>query len=208
MADPSEARNHPVDQNDDARLNLTGTELQAMIDIAVNNTVDRALKNHKRKCDDTPNKGYKKGKTGSNYNQSKPKEAKPECKVIRDIQATFNTRRLSDKEYLPDLESKINEVCEASLAKVVEMKKKKEEELKKMVEEMKDMAKNDVEEEQKMEEKEKKEEDQKGETEESLVLKETEENESSDLLNVLKYNKDCQNANKSSLALEKEEDGP
>ncbi|MFS7977448.1 hypothetical protein Hanom_Chr10g00904081 [Helianthus anomalus] len=52
-------------------------------------------------------------------------------------QATLHTRRLSDKEYLPDLVSKIKEVCEASLPKVVEMKKRKEEELKKMVEEVK-----------------------------------------------------------------------
>ncbi|KAJ0763807.1 hypothetical protein HanPI659440_Chr08g0285181 [Helianthus annuus] len=51
-------------------------------------------------------------------------------------QATFNTRRLSDKAYLPDLEKKIREVCEASLPKVVEMKKRKEEELKKMIEEV------------------------------------------------------------------------
>ena len=52
-----------------------------MIDIVVNNAVDRALKDHKRRCDDTPNKGGKKGKTGSSYNQSKPNEAKPECKT-------------------------------------------------------------------------------------------------------------------------------
>ncbi|XP_035843933.1 vicilin-like seed storage protein At2g18540 [Helianthus annuus] len=47
----------------------------------------------------------------------------------------------------------IKEVCEASLPKVVEMNKRKEEELKKLVEEMKIMAKNDVEGEQKIEEK-------------------------------------------------------
>ncbi|MCQ7285317.1 hypothetical protein NP026_23435, partial [Salmonella enterica] len=71
MADSSEAHNHPVDQNNDARLNLTGTELQAMIDIAVNNAVDRALKDHKRKCYNTPNKGCKKGK-----DRFKPVQAK------------------------------------------------------------------------------------------------------------------------------------
>ncbi|KAJ0939968.1 putative transcription factor interactor and regulator CCHC(Zn) family [Helianthus annuus] len=43
-------------------------------------------------------------------------------------QATFNTRRLFDKEYLPDLLNKIKEICEASLPKVVKMKKRKEEE--------------------------------------------------------------------------------
>ncbi|XP_021986299.1 uncharacterized protein LOC110882630 [Helianthus annuus] len=63
-------------------------------------------------------------------------------------QATFNTRRLSDKEYLPDLVSKIKEVCEASLPKSRRL----------------------IEEEQKEEEEENKEEDQ---TEES-VLKENE----------------------------------
>ncbi|XP_022014830.1 uncharacterized protein LOC110914338 [Helianthus annuus] len=83
MADSSEAHNHPVDQNDDARLNVTGAELQAMIDIAVNNVVDRVLKDHKRKCDNTPNKGCKKGKTSSSYNQSKPDKAKPKCKTCK-----------------------------------------------------------------------------------------------------------------------------
>ncbi|KAF5760090.1 putative transcription factor interactor and regulator CCHC(Zn) family [Helianthus annuus] len=67
-------------------------------------------------------------------------------------QATFNTRRLSDKAYLPDLEKKIREVCEASLPKVVEMKKRKEEELKKMIEEVKAVAKTAAEEGQKAEE--------------------------------------------------------
>ncbi|XP_022003962.1 zinc finger protein GIS2-like [Helianthus annuus] len=81
MADPSETPNHPVNQNDDARLNLTGTELQAMIVMAVNNAVDRALKEHKRKSDDTPSKGCKKGKASPNCSQFKPKEAKPECKT-------------------------------------------------------------------------------------------------------------------------------
>ena len=71
MADPSETPNHPVNQNDDERLNLTGTELQAMIDIAVNNVVDRVLKDHKRKCNNTPNKGCKKGK-----DRFKPVQAK------------------------------------------------------------------------------------------------------------------------------------
>ena len=66
-------------------------------------------------------------------------------------QATFNTRRLSDKEYLPDLEKKIRDVCEASLPKVVEMRKRKEEELKKLIEEVKADAKTAAEEEQKAE---------------------------------------------------------
>ncbi|KAJ0805338.1 hypothetical protein HanPI659440_Chr02g0048821 [Helianthus annuus] len=91
-------------------------------------------------------------------------------------QATFNTRRLSDKEYLPDLVSKIKEVCEASLTKVVEMKKRKEEELKKMVEEVKITAKLAAEEEQKIEEEQKEEEEEKKEEDqtEEPVLKETE----------------------------------
>ncbi|XP_022013301.1 enolase-phosphatase E1-like [Helianthus annuus] len=100
-------------------------------------------------------------------------------------QVTFNTRRLSDKTYLPDLESKIREVCEASLLKVVEMKKRKEEELKKMIEEVKIVTKRAAGEEQKVEKEQKieeaqkegkeenKEEDQNAETE-KLVLKETE----------------------------------
>ncbi|KAJ0456093.1 putative transcription factor interactor and regulator CCHC(Zn) family [Helianthus annuus] len=116
-------------------------------------------------------------------------------------QATFNTRRLSDKEYLPDLEKKIREVCEASLPKVVDMKKRKEEELKKMIEEVKAVAKTAAEEEKKIEEGEKvekelkieealkegkeenKEQVQKAKTEES-VLEETEVRKSSDLSNV------------------------
>ena len=81
MVDSSEAHNHPVDQNDDARLNLTGIKLQDMIDTAVNKAVDRVLKDHKRKCDNTPNKGYKKGKASSN--QSKPNEARPKCKTCK-----------------------------------------------------------------------------------------------------------------------------
>ncbi|XP_035831805.1 glutamic acid-rich protein-like [Helianthus annuus] len=101
-------------------------------------------------------------------------------------QGTFNTRRLSEKEYLPDLENKIKEICEANLPKVVNKKKKKikEEELKKMVEEVKITAKlaaeeeQKIEEEQKEEEEENKEEDRIGETEESLVLKKTEINDS------------------------------
>ncbi|KAF5759446.1 putative transcription factor interactor and regulator CCHC(Zn) family [Helianthus annuus] len=91
-------------------------------------------------------------------------------------QATFNTRRLSDKEYLPDLVNKIKEVCEASLPKVVEMKKRKEEELKKMVEEVKITAKLAAEEEQKIEEKQKENEEENKEEDqiEEPVLKETE----------------------------------
>ncbi|XP_021971669.1 CCHC-type zinc finger protein CG3800-like [Helianthus annuus] len=81
MADSYEAYNHSVDQNINARLNLTGTELQAMLDTAVNKAVDRVLRDHMRNCDNTPNKGYKKGKTGLNCNQFKPNEAKPKCKT-------------------------------------------------------------------------------------------------------------------------------
>ncbi|XP_021975441.1 zinc finger protein GIS2-like [Helianthus annuus] len=79
MTDSDEAHSHPFDENNNARLNLTSTELQAMLDTAVNKAVDRVLKNHMRKCDNTPNKGYKKGKAGSN--QSKPNEAKSKCKT-------------------------------------------------------------------------------------------------------------------------------
>ncbi|XP_021995518.1 WD repeat-containing protein 87-like [Helianthus annuus] len=94
-------------------------------------------------------------------------------------EATFNTRRLSDKEYLPDLLNKIKEICEASLPKVVEMKKRKEEELKKMVEEVKVLVKNDAEGEQKIEEKQKEEEEEEKKKKEEdqtekPVLKETE----------------------------------
>ncbi|KAJ0446513.1 putative transcription factor interactor and regulator CCHC(Zn) family [Helianthus annuus] len=53
----------------------------------------------------------------------------------------FNTKRLSDSSYLPELMNKLREVFETSLPKVVEMKKRKEEELKKMIEEVKTVAK-------------------------------------------------------------------
>ncbi|XP_035845294.1 kinesin-like protein KIF20B [Helianthus annuus] len=105
----------------------------------------------------------------------------------------FNTKRLSDNSYLPDLMNKLKEVFEASLPKVVEMRKRKEEELKKMIEEVKADAKIAAEKEQKSEEKEKGEEkegeeekavvDQKVKKEDS-VLKETEIRKSSDSLNV------------------------
>ena len=72
MVDPSEARNHQVDQNDDTELNLAGSELQAMIDTAINEAVDRVLKDHKRKCNNTPNKGCKKGKAGSSQIRQNP----------------------------------------------------------------------------------------------------------------------------------------
>ncbi|XP_022040944.1 101 kDa malaria antigen-like [Helianthus annuus] len=65
----------------------------------------------------------------------------------------FNTKRLSDKSYLPDLMNKLKEVFEASLPKVVEMRKRKEEELKKLIEEVKADAKIAAEKEQKSEEK-------------------------------------------------------
>ena len=60
----------------------------------------------------------------------------------------FNTKRLSDSSYLPELMNKLREVFETSLPKVVEMKKRKEEELKKMIEEVKAVAKTAAEEEQ------------------------------------------------------------
>ncbi|XP_021986066.2 trichohyalin-like [Helianthus annuus] len=135
--------------------------------------------------------------------------SKVDLKAVTNLlprQATFNTRRLYNKEYFPDLEKKIREVCEESLPKMVEMKKRKEEELKKMIKEVKAVAKTAVEEEQKPEEKqiaeegqkvekeqkieealkegkeEKTVEDQKAETEES-VFEETEVRKSSDLSN-------------------------
>ncbi|XP_022042414.1 uncharacterized protein LOC110945087 [Helianthus annuus] len=57
----------------DLALSLTEDEIRAR--------VTKAEEDHKRKCDDTLRKDYKKGKTGSNYNQSKPNEAKPKCKT-------------------------------------------------------------------------------------------------------------------------------
>ncbi|XP_021985916.1 uncharacterized protein LOC110882139 [Helianthus annuus] len=64
------------------------TTYRSAVDLALSLTKDeiraRAIKaeeDHKRKCDDTPSKDYKKGKTGLNYNQSKPNEAKPKCKT-------------------------------------------------------------------------------------------------------------------------------
>ncbi|KAJ0826973.1 putative transcription factor interactor and regulator CCHC(Zn) family [Helianthus annuus] len=68
---------------------------------------------------------------------------------------TFKTKRLSDKSYLPELMNKLREVFEASLPKVVEMKKRKEEELKKMIEEVKTVANLAGEENQKAEEEQK-----------------------------------------------------
>ncbi|XP_022014191.1 cellular nucleic acid-binding protein-like [Helianthus annuus] len=60
MADSYEAHNHPVDRSNTVRPILTGTELQAMLEIAVNKAVDRVLKDHKQMCENIPNKGYKK----------------------------------------------------------------------------------------------------------------------------------------------------
>ncbi|XP_021980193.1 uncharacterized protein LOC110876327 [Helianthus annuus] len=64
------------------------TTYRSVVDLALSLTEDeiraRAMKSeedHKRKRDDTPNKDFKKGKTGSNCNQSKPNEAKPKCKT-------------------------------------------------------------------------------------------------------------------------------
>ncbi|XP_021976580.1 protein MNN4-like [Helianthus annuus] len=135
-------------------------------------------------------------------------------------QATFNTRRLSDKEYLPDLESKIREVCEASLPKVVEMKKRKEEELRKLVEKVKINAKLAAEEDQKAEEEQKKKEepvlkeiDEKienlklvsddgagDEKKEELKHKETAEDTEVPITEVLIGTTDCEIANWSNLA--------
>ncbi|KAM0049922.1 putative transcription factor interactor and regulator CCHC(Zn) family [Helianthus debilis subsp. tardiflorus] len=114
--------------------------------------------------------------------------SKVDFKPVTDLlprQATFNTRRLSDKSYFPDLEKKIREVFNASLPKVVEMRKRKEEELKKMIEEVKAVAKTAAEEEeekktekeQKAKEKEGKEEkaveEQKAKKEDSLIKMKT-----------------------------------
>ncbi|XP_022019081.1 uncharacterized protein LOC110919112 [Helianthus annuus] len=57
----------------DLALSLTEDEIRAR--------AIKAEEDHKRKRDDTPSKDFKKGKTGSNYNQSKPNEAKPKCKT-------------------------------------------------------------------------------------------------------------------------------
>ncbi|XP_022030591.1 uncharacterized protein LOC110931507 [Helianthus annuus] len=59
----------------DLALSLTKDEIRAR--------AIKAEENHKRMYDATPSKDYKEGKTGSNYNQSKPNEAKPECKTCR-----------------------------------------------------------------------------------------------------------------------------
>ncbi|XP_022019036.1 101 kDa malaria antigen-like [Helianthus annuus] len=83
-------------------------------------------------------------------------------------QDTYHTRRLSEKGYEADLMNKVKEIFEASLPKVVEMRKRKEQELEKLIEEVKRTTENADEEEQK------KEEDQKKKTEESQVLNETE----------------------------------
>ncbi|XP_035845242.1 glutathione S-transferase T3-like [Helianthus annuus] len=90
-------------------------------------------------------------------------------------QATFNTRRLSDKEYLPDLEKKIRETAAEEEQKTEE--KQIAEEGQKVEEEQK------IEEALKEGKEEKTVEDQKAETEE-LVLEEPEVRKSSDLLNV------------------------
>ncbi|XP_022041186.1 myosin-7-like [Helianthus annuus] len=90
---------------------------------------------------------------------------------------TFHTRRLSKKDYEANLFKRLKEVFEASLPKVMELRKKKEEEIEKLVEEVKKTAR-DVDE--------KNDEDQKLTTEESNVPDETEVKiltESSELLN-------------------------
>ncbi|XP_021971586.1 uncharacterized protein LOC110866751 [Helianthus annuus] len=121
-------------------------------------------------------------------------------------EGTFNTRRVSDKGYLPNLMNKLMEVFEASLPKVVEMRKGKEEELKKLIEEVKADAKTAAEKAQKSEEKENAEEkegkeenaveDQKAEKED-LVLKENE---------VPNGTEDCEIVSWSSLAQEEVEE--
>ncbi|MFS7912607.1 hypothetical protein Hanom_Chr02g00131941 [Helianthus anomalus] len=79
-------------------------------------------------------------------------------------QDTYHTRRLSVKGYEADLMNKLKEIFEASLPKVVGMRKRKEEELEKLIEEVKRTAEDaDVEEQ-------KKEEDKKKKTEESQLL--------------------------------------
>ncbi|XP_022013924.1 uncharacterized protein LOC110913398 [Helianthus annuus] len=57
----------------DLALSLTEYEIRAW--------ASKAEEDHKRKHDNTLSKDFKKGKTGSNYNQSKLNEAKPKCKT-------------------------------------------------------------------------------------------------------------------------------
>ncbi|XP_021971547.1 putative protein tag-278 [Helianthus annuus] len=93
---------------------------------------------------------------------------------------TFHTRRLPEKDYEANLFKHLKEVFETSLPKVVELRKKKEEEIEKLVEEVKKTAGDADENEQKNDE------DQKLKTEESKVPDETEVKiltESSELLN-------------------------
>ncbi|MFS7905243.1 hypothetical protein Hanom_Chr01g00045371 [Helianthus anomalus] len=80
----------------------------------------------------------------------------------------FHTRRLSEKDFEANMLKRLKEVFEASLPKVMELKKKKEEEIEKLVEEVKKTA-GDVD-----ENKQKNDENQKLTTEESNVPDETE----------------------------------
>ncbi|MFS7966369.1 hypothetical protein Hanom_Chr09g00772931 [Helianthus anomalus] len=107
---------------------------------------------------------------------------------------TFHTRRLSEKDYEANLFKHLKEVFEASLPKVMELRKKKEDEIEKLVEEVKKTA-GDAD-----ENKQKNDEDQKLKTEESKVQDETEVKiltESSELLkndqNVDKTEDKCRN---------------
>ncbi|KAJ0836751.1 putative transcription factor interactor and regulator CCHC(Zn) family [Helianthus annuus] len=59
-------------------------------------------------------------------------------------EGVYNTKRLSDKNYLVEFMKELKEVFEASLPKVVEMKRRKEEDLKKMIEEVKAVVKIDA----------------------------------------------------------------
>ncbi|KAJ0714031.1 putative transcription factor interactor and regulator CCHC(Zn) family [Helianthus annuus] len=61
-------------------------------------------------------------------------------------EGVYNTKRLSDKNYLIEFMKELKEIFEASLPKVVEMKRRKEEDLKKMIEEVKAVVKIDAEE--------------------------------------------------------------
>ncbi|MFS7912025.1 hypothetical protein Hanom_Chr02g00124991 [Helianthus anomalus] len=97
-------------------------------------------------------------------------------------QDTYHTRRLSEKGYEANLMNKLKEFFEASLPKAVEMRKRKKEEMEKLIEEMKRTTEDADEEEQR--------------TEKSQVPNETEVNESSELLNVGNTNKNenqCRN---------------
>ncbi|MFS7912936.1 hypothetical protein Hanom_Chr02g00135721 [Helianthus anomalus] len=92
----------------------------------------------------------------------------------------FYTRRLTEKDYEENLYKHIKEVCYASLMKVMELEKKKEEDVEKLVDELKKPARNVDENQQKTDE------NQKQMTEESKVHDKTEvkiQTESSELSN-------------------------